>query len=126
MRAIRRRDTIPELALRSKLHRLGYRFRCDLRLDLAECRVRTDIVFTRRRVAVFVDGCFWHSCPVHGRQPEVNGSYWGPKLQRTVERDRHNTQALLAEGWVVVRVWEHESAEDGLELVVEALKQRPA
>ena len=84
MRAIRRVDTKPELALRSALHRRGYRFRKDYRLDLdAGARVRPDIAFTARRVAVFVDGCFWHACPEHGRDPAVNEWYWAPKLRRT-------------------------------------------
>ncbi len=78
MRAIKRAGTKPEIALRSALHRLGYRYRKDHRLDLAEgLRVRPDIVFTARKVAVFVDGCFWHACPEHGRQPAVNEWYWG-------------------------------------------------
>ena len=84
MRAIRRTGTKPEVALRSELHRLGYRYRKDHRLDLADgVRVRPDIVFTARKVAVFVDGCFWHACPDHGREPSVNQWYWAPKLRRT-------------------------------------------
>ena len=99
MRANRRADTKPELALRSALHRRGYRFRKDHRLDLdAGARVRPDIAFTARRVAVFVDGCFWHACPEHGRNPAVNEWYWAPKLRRTVERDRAADAALVAAG----------------------------
>src|SRR5258708_12960495 len=89
MRAIRRTDTKPELALRRALHAMGYRFRKDYRLDLdGGRRVRPDIAFTARRVAVFVDGCFWHACPDHGSRPAVNQGYWTPKLLRNVERDR--------------------------------------
>jgi len=77
MAAIRRTDTKPEFALRSALHRRGYRFRKDYAIR-AECQlVRPDLAFTRRRVAVFVDGCFWHCCPEHGRQPTSNTSYIG-------------------------------------------------
>jgi DNA mismatch endonuclease (patch repair protein) len=112
MQAIRRRDTKPEIALRALLHRRGLRFRKDLRLDLDGIRVRPDIVFTRKRVAVFVDGCFWHLCPEHGRQPKVNDWYWAPKLERTVQRDQAANAALAAAGWVVIRVWEHEGVED--------------
>jgi len=115
MQANRRRDTGPELALRSALHRLGYRYRCDLRIDLGMVKVRPDIVFTRRKVAVFVDGCFWHCCPEHGRQPGVNGWYWTPKLQRNRERDIRNTDAA---GWSVVRLWEHVPVEEAVALVV--------
>ena len=99
MRANRHADTKPELALRSALHRRGYRFRKDHRLDLdAGARVRPDIAFAARRVAVFVDGCFWHACPEHGRNPAVNEWYWAPKLRRTVERERAADAALAAGG----------------------------
>ena len=122
MRAIRRADTKPELALRSALHRAGYRFRKDYRLDLdAGARVRPDIAFTARRVAVFVDGCFWHACPEHGRNPAVNEWYWAPKLRRTVERDRAADAALAAAGWRVVRIWEHEPLTDAVAAVTAAL-----
>jgi len=117
MQANRRRDTKPELALRSALHRAGYRYRCDLRIDLSDSRVRPDIVFTRQKVAVFVDGCFWHCCPVHGARPKVNQSYWSPKLGTNVERDRRNTSALEREGWKVVRIWEHVPVEEALHQV---------
>ncbi len=122
MRAIRRANTKPELALRSALHRKGLRFRKDYRLDLnAGARVRPDIAFTARRVAVFVDGCFWHACPEHGRNPEVNEWYWAPKLRRTVERDRAADAALAAAGWRVVRIWEHVPLADALAAVTAAL-----
>ena len=87
MRANRRTDTKPELALRHALHRLGYRYRKDYRLDLdGGRRVRPDIAFTARKVAVFVDGCFWHACPEHGSKPRANEWYWVPKLIKNVER----------------------------------------
>jgi DNA mismatch endonuclease (patch repair protein) len=121
MRANRRTDTKPELALRSALHRQGYRFRKDFRLDLDGGRVRPDIAFTGPRVAVFVDGCFWHVCPQHGRDPAINESYWSPKLRRNVERDRAADAALDAAGWRVVRVWEHEPLEAALAAVMAAL-----
>ena len=123
MRANRRTDTKPELALRRALHRQGYRFRQDFRLDLdGSARVRPDIAFTGRRVAVFVDGCFWHVCPQHGRDPTVNESYWSTKLRRNVERDRAADAALAAAGWQVVRVWEHQSLDEAVALVVGVLK----
>ena len=96
MRANRRTDTKPELALRHALHRLGYRYRKDYRLDLdSGRRVRPDIAFTARKVAVFVDGCFWHACPDHGSKPKANEWYWNPKLIKNVERDRMNDAALI-------------------------------
>ena len=122
MQANRRTDTKPEVQLRSALHRAGYRFRKDMRVDTSELRVRPDIVFTRLRVAVFVDGCFWHVCPLHGREPTRNEWYWTPKLRRNVERDRQSDAALGAAGWSVVRVWEHEPLEEALRLVVLGLQ----
>jgi DNA mismatch endonuclease, patch repair protein len=129
MRAIRRRDTKPELALRRALHGRGYRYRKDYRLDLdSGARVRPDIAFTARRVAVFVDGCFWHCCPEHGRNPAVNTGYWDPKLRRNTERDRAADAALAAAGWAVVRVWEHEPLEAAVAAVTTVLDAlyRPA
>lgn len=119
--AIRRSGTKPELALRSALHTRGRRFRKDHRLDLPNGRVRPDVVFTRRKVAVFVDGCFWHACPIHGRQPTHNTGYWTPKLARNVERDRANDAALEAAGWTVIRLWEHQALEEAVATVETAL-----
>ncbi|WP_311932293.1 very short patch repair endonuclease [Microbispora sp. H11081] len=121
MRANRRSNTKPEVALRSALHRLGYRYRKDLRVDLGDVKVRPDIVFTARKLAVFVDGCFWHVCPEHGRQPTTNEWYWAPKLRRNVARDRAADAALMAAGWRVVRLWEHVPLEVAIEAVVTAL-----
>lgn len=121
MRANRRRDTKPELAIRTALHRAGFRYRCDLRIDLPGGRVRPDIVFTRKRVAVFVDGCYWHSCPEHGTQPKSNQAFWSQKLARNVERDARNTDLLTGSGWTVVRVWEHEDTVAAVERIKEAL-----
>jgi DNA mismatch endonuclease (patch repair protein) len=122
MRANRRTDTKPELALRHALHRLGYRYRKDYRLDLASGRrVRPDIAFTARKVAVFVDGCFWHACPEHGSKPRANEWYWGPKLINNVERDRGNDAALILAGWTVVRLWEHVPLDEAVATVVAAL-----
>ncbi|UJW36510.1 very short patch repair endonuclease [Saccharothrix sp. AJ9571] len=123
MRANRRSDTKPEVALRKELHRLGYRYRKDMRLDLPEgVRVRPDIVFTARRIAVFVDGCFWHVCPEHGREPTSNEWYWTPKLRRNQERDRIATSSLEQAGWRVVRIWEHEPLPAAVAVVTEAVK----
>lgn len=108
MAAVRRTDTKPELALRSALHRDGLRFRKDFPIRLDGARARPDIVFTRARIAVFVDGCFWHSCPQHGTRPATNTDYWNPKLERNAARDRRNTEALTSAGWTVIRIWEHD------------------
>jgi DNA mismatch endonuclease (patch repair protein) len=121
MRGNRRADTKPELALRAALFALGYRYRKDLRLDLPARRVRPDIAFTSRRVAVFVDGCFWHACPEHGSKPKSNEWYWSPKLTRNVERDRAADAALAQAGWTVIRLWEHVPLPDAVAAVVEAV-----
>ena len=123
MRSNRRRDTAPERRLRSALHAKGWRFRVDLPIDDGERRrPRPDIVFTRARVAVFVDGCFWHCCPEHGRPPLSNGPYWRPKLARNVQRDREDTERLERAGWTVVRLWEHVPLDDAVDAVDAALR----
>jgi DNA mismatch endonuclease (patch repair protein) len=108
MRRNPRRDTGPEVALRSELHRRGLRFRKDLPVRVPGRVVRPDIAFPRLRLAVFIDGCFWHACPIHGNQPRANTDYWRPKLARNVQRDRAVDTALNAAGWRVLRAWEHE------------------
>jgi len=125
MRGNRKRDTRPEIQVRSLLHAKGYRFRKDLPLELPSGRVRPDIVFTRRRLAVFIDGCFWHRCPVHGTSPRANDWYWGPKLDRNVERDRRADESLRTTGWLVLRIWEHEEPQAAVNRIVEALRRTP-
>ena len=121
MRRNRRRDTRPERALRSALHARGARFRVDHPIQLDGVRVRPDVSFTRWRVAVFVDGCFWHSCPRHGNTPDRNIAYWGPKLERNIARDRRVDTALTQAGWHVIRAWEHEPAPEVADRVLSAV-----
>lgn len=123
MRGNRRSGTKPEVRVRSLLHRRGLRFRKDMRLDLPDGRVRPDIVFPRAKVAVFIDGCFWHGCPDHSAPPRVNQWYWGPKLQRNRERDGNNDRALHSAGWLIIRAWEHEPAEAIADAVASAYRQ---
>lgn len=111
MKANRKRDTGPELRLRSAVHRLGLRYRLAVVVVAGGVRVVPDLVFPAQRVAVFVDGCFWHRCPTHGTAPRANDAYWGPKLDRNVARDRAVTVALEAAGWSVTRLWEHDIRE---------------
>ena len=124
MRATPRRDTAPELALRSELHRRGMRFRVDHPPLPDLRRRRADVVFTRVRLAVFVDGCFWHRCPLHGTQPAANADWWRQKLDATVSRDRDTDIRLGAAGWLVVRVWEHESPEAAADRIEAVLCER--
>ena len=108
MQSNRPRDTAPEVALRSALHRAGLRF-FKHRRPVAGLRCEADIVFPGRRVAVFVDGCFWHGCPEHATFPKTNAEWWARKLDANRRRDLANENALTAAGWTVVRIWEHES-----------------
>lgn len=107
MVAAKGRDTQAEKELRCRLHAAGLRFRLHQRV-LPASRRRVDIVFRRAKVAVFVDGCFWHSCPKHGTQPKANAAWWAAKLRANVQRDRETTRELRRAGWHVIRVWEHE------------------
>jgi DNA mismatch endonuclease (patch repair protein) len=124
MRANRRRDTRPEVAVRSRLHRAGMRFFVDRPIRLADRVVRPDIMFPSARVAVFIDGCFWHACPDHGTNPRRNGEYWSGKLRRNVERDRLVDRGLQDAGWISVRHWEHEAADDVATLVAAIVAAR--
>lgn len=117
MRGNRKVDSSPELRLRSELHKRGLRFRKHLRIEAGGLRVTPDVVFPRQRIAVFVDGCFWHGCPEHGNQPVANKDYWASKLARNRERDSRVDAALHLAGWQVVRVWEHASAAEAVEAV---------
>lgn len=109
-------DTKPEVELRSALHRRGLRFRKNCR-PVPAIKCRADVVFATARVAVFVDGCFWHRCPEHGTSPRANASYWTAKLDRNVERDAENDAALTKAGWRIIRVWEHEPAAEAAERI---------
>jgi DNA mismatch endonuclease, patch repair protein len=120
MQGNRKRDTRPELALRSELHQRGLRYRVD-RKPLEGLRCKADIVFRRQKVAVFVDGCFWHGCPEHGTSPKTNAAYWSAKIGRNMERDRLNDAELTSAGWAVVRVWEHEPPADAASRIVQLL-----
>ena len=118
MVANRRRDTQPELRVRRILHAAGLRYRVDV-APLHGLRSRADIVFTKQRVAVFIDGCFWHGCPTHAVAPKANADYWGPKLARNRARDLEVSMRLTEGGWDVLRFWEHEPPEDVARVIIE-------
>lgn len=121
MRGNRKTNTRPEVRLRSALHRLGCRFRKHLAIDLGNRRVRGDVVFSRHRIVVFVDGCFWHRCATHGNTPRSNKEYWEKKLARNTQRDRVVDGQLKKQGWKVLRVWEHETVDVAARRIHEAL-----
>lgn len=123
MQRQRRRDTVPEVALRQALHAAGLRYRVD-RAVLSGLRRRADVVFGPRKVAVFVDGCFWHLCPVHATLPKANADWWLAKLERNRERDRDTDRLLLASGWLPIRVWEHEDMRAAAVRVAAAVLER--
>ena len=123
MRAQRERDTAMERQIRSRLHAMGLRFRLHQRL-LTGLRREADVVFARARVAVFIDGCFWHGCPEHGTWPKNNAVFWRRKLRANATRDRDTDARLAADGWVVVRVWEHERADQAAIRIAEVVAAR--
>ncbi|WP_134653705.1 DNA mismatch endonuclease Vsr [Streptomyces sp. H23] len=125
MRANRGKDTGPELALRRLLYRRGLRYRVDTR-PIPEIRRRADLVFSGPRVAVFVDGCFWHGCPEHYRAATRNAEFWRDKIEGNKSRDVETTEALRSAGWVVIRVWEHEAPESAAELIAHEVQARRA
>nr|WP_082993320.1 very short patch repair endonuclease [Mycobacterium sp. 1245111.1] len=122
MQAQRRRDTEVEIGIRKALYRLGYRYRVDYRPEKS-LRCRGDLVFTKRKVVVFIDGCFWHGCPLHATSPKNNAEWWREKLDANIERDRRNSLALRDLGWTVVRVWEHETVDEAVARIREALER---
>ncbi len=123
MQQQRRRDTRPEMALRRALHAAGLRYRVE-RPVIPGMRRRADIVFGPAKVAVFVDGCFWHACPQHATAPKANADWWRQKLEGNRERDHDTDRLLLDQGWLPVRVWEHEDMAEAAARVAEAVRRR--
>lgn len=107
MRSNKGRDTRPELALRRAAHALGLRYRVSVR-PIPKIRRTADLVFSRAKVAVFMDGCFWHGCPEHHTVAKTNADFWAEKVRRNVERDGETDEILKGAGWTVLRIWEHE------------------
>jgi DNA mismatch endonuclease (patch repair protein) len=128
MRSNRGRDTRPELALRRELHARGLRYFVNRR-PVKALRRTADILFPRARVAIFIDGCFWHGCPEHHTVSKTNPEYWAAKVQKNRERDAETDELLKAAGWTVTRLWEHVSvaaAADLVEAAVRAESSAPA
>jgi DNA mismatch endonuclease (patch repair protein) len=121
MQSNKGRDTKPELALRSALHRRGHRFRVNIR-PIAGFRRTADIAFTRKKLAIFVDGCFWHGCSEHGSLPRSNREFWTTKLKTNMARDIDTCECLEAVGWTCLRLWEHHSVDHMVQQVESVLR----
>lgn len=125
MSTLARRDTKPELLLRQELHRRGFRYRVQIKVP-GNNRRTIDIAFTRVRLAVYVDGCFWHGCPEHHVRPRSNSEWWRWKIDRNQARDADTDEELAEAGWDVLRIWEHVSAATAADRVEEAYRARVA
>jgi DNA mismatch endonuclease (patch repair protein) len=123
MKSNKSRDTKPELALRSAVHALGLRYRVSAK-PLAGLRRTADLVFPRAKVAVFLDGCFWHGCPEHHTVASANATFWAEKVEGNRTRDRNTNERLAEAGWAVVRVWEHEDPQVAAVKVAEVVRGR--
>jgi len=117
MQNTRGRDTSTELAVRSAVHARGLRYRV-CRRPVPTLSRTADLVFSRARVAVFVDGCYWHGCPLHFRVPATNSSYWQAKIEGNRVRDVSTDRVLAENGWTVIRIWEHDPLAEATERVV--------
>jgi len=122
MAATGQKDTPAELAIRRRLYALGLRYRVDYPV-IGRPRRRGDIVFPRLKIAVFVDGCFWHGCPEHGTWPKSNADFWRDKIETNRRRDRDTDERLAAAGWKVIRVWEHEDPDEAAERIALAVRE---
>ena len=118
----RSRDTGPEVAIRREMHRRGMRYRLCWPVPGASRRT-IDVALPGRRVAVFIDGCFWHGCPVHATWPKANAEWWAQKIRRNCERDLETDRLLGDQGWRVVRIWEHEAVTDGVDRIEDCLRE---
>ncbi|MQA13362.1 MAG: DNA mismatch endonuclease Vsr [Pseudonocardiaceae bacterium] len=103
----RSRDTVPEVAVRRRLHATGVRYRVHAKLE-PDLRVRGDIVWGGLKIVVFIDGCYWHGCPIHATAPKANAAWWRQKLDENIARDRRTDAVLTSRDWRVLRFWEHE------------------
>jgi DNA mismatch endonuclease (patch repair protein) len=115
--------TAPELAIRRRVHAEGLRYRVDAPLPTNRRR-RADLLHGPSKVAVFVDGCYWHGCPDHYRTPRTNAAWWDAKIERNRQRDRETDRQLRTAGWLPIRLWEHENADKAARRVIRAIQRR--
>jgi DNA mismatch endonuclease (patch repair protein) len=123
MRANRSRDTRPETRIRSRLHAMGLRYRVSQR-PIPELRRTADVVFRPIRLAVFIDGCYWHGCPDHHRPARINSEFWRTKIEVNRQRDSETDRLLTEAGWHVIRVWEHEPAAEAADRIARAVRAK--
>ncbi|MDW4912418.1 very short patch repair endonuclease [Streptomyces californicus] len=123
MQAIRSRDTKPERLIRRLVHANGLRYRVAAR-PLPDLRRTADLVFRPAKVAVFIDGCYWHGCPEHYVSPKTNPGYWSEKVARNIARDRDTDEQLTTAGWLVLRFWEHQSSDACALSIISAVRER--
>ncbi len=123
MQAIRSRDTKPERLIRRLVHATGLRYRVAAK-PLPDLRRTADMVFRTAKVAVFIDGCYWHGCPEHYVAPKTNPGYWSDKVARNMARDRDTDQRLTEAGWLVLRFWEHQDSDACALSIVNAVRER--
>lgn len=123
MQSTPQRDTPAELRIRQLLHAMGLRYSVDAK-PLTDSPRRADVIFRRAKVAVFVDGCFWHGCPEHGTWPKANEHFWRAKILANIERDADTNDRLRDHGWLVVRVWEHEDPAAAAKRIARRVRSR--
>ncbi|WP_147178331.1 MULTISPECIES: DNA mismatch endonuclease Vsr [Alphaproteobacteria] len=123
MARVRQKGTTAELNLRKALHSRGLRYSLHVPL-LSKPRRVADVVFPRIQVAVFVDGCFWHGCPIHGSWPKNNADFWRAKIEANRARDADTDQRLASIGWTVLRVWEHENPQEAADKIADIVRLR--
>lgn len=123
MQSNKGRDTKPELLVRRLVHAAGLRYRVNARPE-KDLRRTADLLFRLVKIAVFIDGCFWHGCPAHYTRPKANNAYWAEKVQRNRDRDTETTRVLTERGWLVLRFWEHEDPADVAARVISSVEAR--
>ena len=121
MRATGQKDTAAEMLVRRALHGMGLRYRLHL-APLPNLHRKADIIFRSRRIAVMIDGCFWHGCPLHGSQPKTNSSFWHNKIKTNQRRDRDTDRKITKAGWKIIRVWEHEDPSIAAERIAQIVR----
>lgn len=123
MKAVRRSGTLAELKIRKELDKLGIPYEVQER-PISTLNRKADILFRESRIAVFIDGCFWHGCPIHGTKAKSNEIFWSTKIQTNIQRDEDTNRLLQEQGWLVVRIWEHENPEEAVHHIATLLKSR--